>query len=773
MSKKQLTPLPLPQASPGRQVSPRLAQTFHCSKKPKIKPMTDANGFKVKPRSSANDFDNITYRIDGKLRKVDPYYFIYKTYCKQRWQERNILEVFTTEFRDKPASYYKWAIENGQVSITTNFKNKPKETILATIDTTLHDGDLICHRTHKHEPPVSAQDPQIIFMNQHIVVVNKPSGMPVHPTGRYKYNTVVNLLKYQHDGLVAHPCNRLDRLTSGLMFLAKTPVGSQIMFEQLTKRNVEKFYIAKVKGNFPLRGDLESSENLSNEKSALSRNGKIHRHSITVDKPLETISPQLGLNKIADSDNPQGKEATTVFTKISYDAVTDTSIVKCQPLTGRTHQIRVHLQYLGHPIANDPIYSNIDVWGADLGAENKADYKDIMEKLNRVGKQEPSSSWFYQMGKHKLEQKREKELKSKESKKEGYEEEEEEEEQEQEIKGEVFLGQQCDVCRTELYTDSNPNDLEIWLHAYKYQTKNYDEEMEKYRDMKSNEKDAEQKIVNDIEKERENKAERSQVEGENGSETNDNDDGHKHVAHNIKEDEKEDGKIDNKESNQSKTTKTTKKIQKKSTKNAPITAADMQIGKVATEYTTIDDNFQRWSFKTPLPSWALAPQHTHYMKLAIKEAAKCGPITTAFSVGAVLVDSNNDKVLATGYSREIEGNTHAEQNALTKYYKSISANTNNSGSDTPTSLSLPKGTVIYTTMEPCSFRLSGNLPCADRIVATEGQILSCFVGVMEPKTFVQNNVGQAKLTSSGVEYIHVPGYEKEILEIAFKGHENK
>ncbi len=145
-----------------------------------------------------------------------------------------------------------------------------------------------------------------------------------------------------------------------------------------------------------------------------------------------------------------------------------------------------------------------------------------------------------------------------------------------------------------------------------------------------------------------------------------------------------------------------------------------------------------------------------FMELALEQAKKCGPTKTAFSVGAVLVHNGN--ILSTGYSRELPGNTHAEQCALEKYFKKTGDR------------KVPPGTVIYTTMEPCSERLSGNLPCTDRILETD--IIACFVGVVEPDTFIKNNIGLQKLKNKGVHYIKIPGYEEECLEAARKGHDD-
>ncbi|KAK6458795.1 DRAP deaminase [Scheffersomyces xylosifermentans] len=506
--------------------------------------------------------EGASYIIDGRLRRVHPYYFTYLTYCKMRWRDRKLIDIFVDEFRDRSAEYYAKAISKGQVTLN----KKP-----ANLESIVRNGDLISHRAYRREPPVSSREIKIVYEDDDLLAIDKPSGIPVHPTGRYRYNTITKI--FQHEfGKVVHPCNRLDRLTSGLMFLGKTAKGADKLTTQIRDRNVRKEYIARVKGEFPLE-------------------------EIEVDKPLRTVAHKLGLNRI---DLKEGKDAKTVFRRVSYDPEHDTSIVKCLPLTGRTHQIRVHLQYLGHPIANDPIYSNEFVWGKNLGKNNEGEDADIISRLDTVGKTHAASSWFHP-----------------------------------EEDGELITEELCEISGMPIYSDPGPNDLDLWLHAYKYE------------------------------------------------------------------------------------------------------AAD-----------------KSWSYKTEYPEWAISP-HRKFMELALEMANKCGETQTQYNVGAVLV--NRGKVLSTGHSRELPGNTHAEQCALEKYFEETGKR------------EIPEGTEIYTTMEPCTLRLSGNLPCADRILGTS--IKTCFVGVVEPDTFVKNNSCYKKFSENGVEYIHIPGYERECLEIAKKGHE--
>ncbi|CAK7898849.1 bifunctional protein Rib2p [[Candida] anglica] len=523
--------------------------------------------------------EGASYVIDGPLRRVNAYYFTYLTYCKLRWRDRKLVDLFTEEFRDRDADFYRKTIAEGQIMLN----RKP-----GNLESVVRNGDLISHRCHRHEPPVSSRPIKIVHEDDKIIAIDKPSGIPVHPTGRYRYNTITKV--FQHEfGMVVHPCNRLDRLTSGLMFLGKSAKGTDEFVQQIRDRTVKKEYLARCVGKFPLGEEKPVSESGESVSDGI---------KILVDKPLRTVAPKVGLNRV---DEVNGKEAATEFQRVSYDPETNTSIVKCRPLTGRTHQIRVHLQYLGHPIANDPIYSSEYVWGPELGKNGAGDDVEIEAKLDSVGKTRSASTWIHK-----------------------------------EADGEALAESQCEICGTDLYTDPGPNDLDLWLHAYKYE------------------------------------------------------------------------------------------------------AADLS-----------------WSYRTEYPEWAIEP-HRKYMEMALEEANKCGETTTQYNVGAVLV--NNGEVLSTGHSRELEGNTHAEQCALNKYFEKTGTT------------NVPRGTEIYTTMEPCTLRLSGNLPCTERILSSN--ITTCFVGVVEPDTFVQNNSSKSKLEKEGIEYIHIKGYEEKCLEIARKGHEN-
>lgn len=156
--------------------------------------------------------------------------------------------------------------------------------------------------------------------------------------------------------------------------------------------------------------------------------------------------------------------------------------------------------------------------------------------------------------------------------------------------------------------------------------------------------------------------------------------------------------------------------------------------------------------------------HSAYMGYALDLAKKSPPKPTNFCVGAVLVDQSTNTILADGFTLELEGNTHAEQCCLIKLTEIYGV------PEEQLKDVLPRNLALYTTVEPCSERLSGNMPCAERILCLAGVIAVVYVGVLEPKSFVKKNTGRGKLEQAGVRFEHIGGLEDEILKVAKAGH---
>jgi pyrimidine deaminase RibD-like protein len=152
------------------------------------------------------------------------------------------------------------------------------------------------------------------------------------------------------------------------------------------------------------------------------------------------------------------------------------------------------------------------------------------------------------------------------------------------------------------------------------------------------------------------------------------------------------------------------------------------------------------------------------MRQALDLARKSPPKPTNYRVGALLVDAKTNTVLASGYTLECEGNTHAEQSCFIKL-----AAAHNVAEEALADV-LPDETVLYTTVEPCFKRLSGNLPCVERILRLGNAIKTVYVGVKEPEKFVGENTGRKQLEEAGIKVVLIEGMEKEILEVATAGH---
>ncbi|ETI20650.1 hypothetical protein G647_06992 [Cladophialophora carrionii CBS 160.54] len=198
--------------------------------------------------------------------------------------------------------------------------------------------------------------------------------------------------------------------------------------------------------------------------------------------------------------------------------------------------------------------------------------------------------------------------------------------------------------------------------------------------------------------------------------------------------------------------------------------------------------------------------HLHYLRQCISLARLSPPKPTNFRVGCVIVsfpavDSSrtgtgtgtNDEdalpkgdVLSTGFTLELEGNTHAEQNALTKLARDYEDREHTQGKEQEQEqeqkpgglgavLTPERNVHLYTSLEPCGLRLSGATPCVQRIIATregnpDGGIRKVVFGAREPGTFVQDSQALRMLDDAGVPWEHVAGLEADILGVAKEGH---
>uniref|UniRef100_A0A336LLV6 CSON012854 protein n=1 Tax=Culicoides sonorensis TaxID=179676 RepID=A0A336LLV6_CULSO len=307
---------------------------------------------KDRPGFTEDRYDETSYYFENGLRKVYPYFFTFTTFAKGRWIGEKIIDVFIREFRAHPEEEYERAIING--SLTVNDEKVP-------VDYKLQHNDFLSNTVHRHEIPVVDHPIQIIHLDEDVCIVNKPASIPVHPCGRYRHNTVVFILAKEYNLKNLKPIHRLDRLTSGLLLLGRNLKRSREMQTHIDQRLVQKEYVCKVEGKFP---DTQ----------------------ILCEEPIEAISHKIGVVKVSKEKSDKTKACSTIFELLRYDSKSNTSIVTCKPKTGRMHQIRVHLQYLGYPIVNDPLYNDqvfgpLKGKGGDFGGKSD---EELIEKLIEI-----------------------------------------------------------------------------------------------------------------------------------------------------------------------------------------------------------------------------------------------------------------------------------------------------------------------------------------------------------------------------------------------------
>ena len=181
-----------------------------------------------------------------------------------------------------------------------------------------------------------AMDLSVVHEDGHLLVLDKPAGLVVHPGAGNREGTLLNALLARAPELRLVPragiVHRLDRQTSGLMAVARTPEAATALVRQLQARSVSRVYHAVVHGRLTAPG--------------------------TVDAPVGRHPTQRTRMAVT----PRGREARTHYRPLAGGS--GWTLVECRLDTGRTHQIRVHMQHLGHPLVGDPVYRG----GSRLGS---------------------------------------------------------------------------------------------------------------------------------------------------------------------------------------------------------------------------------------------------------------------------------------------------------------------------------------------------------------------------------------------------------------------
>lgn len=223
------------------------------------------------------------------------------------------------------------ACENG---ITVNGQHATVRYILRTGDLLqIADDDTADNATETVMPvdlPLS-----VLYEDEHLIALNKPADMPTHPSHGHLTDTLANALAYRYASedrpFVFRPLGRLDRNTSGVVVTGKTRSVSGFLYNALQRGEIHKRYLAILCGSLP-KDDLWH----------------------TVDVPMRRTENSVIMRTTCSLDEPGACTARTDYRVLLSSP--DYTLVEATPITGRTHQLRVHFAHLGHPILGDDLY---------------------------------------------------------------------------------------------------------------------------------------------------------------------------------------------------------------------------------------------------------------------------------------------------------------------------------------------------------------------------------------------------------------------------------
>ncbi len=208
--------------------------------------------------------------------------------------------------------------------VYTTYRLKTGESLMVTLPV---------ESSSEHIVPVS-MPLSILFEDEDLMVINKPADLSVHPSQGHFSNSLANGLAWyfqeKNQPFVFRAINRLDRDTTGLLIVAKNALSGCILSDMVKKREIHRTYLTAVSGDLS-----ECPEG-------------------TISVPIAR-RPGSVMERMADPIN--GETAITHYRLLAYQNKTDSSILEVTLETGRTHQIRVHMKYIGHPLYGDFLYN--------------------------------------------------------------------------------------------------------------------------------------------------------------------------------------------------------------------------------------------------------------------------------------------------------------------------------------------------------------------------------------------------------------------------------
>ena len=258
------------------------------------------------------DVAELTTPLPGSL----PYNNVRPINVPLRFDHQTVLEVLVGMHPQMNSGYWQDECRSGMIV----WKGEP-----LTAETKVRSGWRIEHLLPQTvEPDVNAAI-KILYEDDELIAINKPAPLPMHPCGRFNRNSLIYVVNELYDGEQIRICHRLDANTTGVIVCCRKKSSARVVIRQFEEGTVKKSYLAEVVGH-PEEEQFISRAKISSEPS---------EHG----------------TRVGDEN---GLTAETRFKVVARRG--ETTLVHCQPVTGRTNQIRVHLWDLGIPVVGDPLY---------------------------------------------------------------------------------------------------------------------------------------------------------------------------------------------------------------------------------------------------------------------------------------------------------------------------------------------------------------------------------------------------------------------------------
>ncbi|MDR9447284.1 MAG: pseudouridine synthase [Balneolaceae bacterium] len=295
------------------------------------------------------------------IRIVEPYAHTRSVKIPSSFEGVPLIDFLGERYPYRSRAYWAERVKAGDVRIEGTELSHPEDV--------LKKASAVTFFTPRVVEPAVPDEVRIVGEGEGWVAVEKPAPMPVHAGGRYFKNTCLSITE-ELLGQKIYPVHRLDAVTSGLVVFATDERMASIMTQALREGHVEKEYKAHVFGRVEL--DEQLIDQPIRRKAgfvfeSVPVEGLAHAQDLTQEQGLAQVAAVSEPSTESPESKGRGslKQAQTVIRVLERGKAS--SLVQCIPLTGRTHQIRLHCQAMGHPILEDPIYGpNGDASGKTL-----------------------------------------------------------------------------------------------------------------------------------------------------------------------------------------------------------------------------------------------------------------------------------------------------------------------------------------------------------------------------------------------------------------------